>query len=654
MKIVLIISSAIFFFTSGCNNKRPVYSSGDNFKFSQYKEKLIRRIEKIRIVKSYEKMEKQIVMRDGIKLFTAIYVPKDASEDHPFLLFRTPYSCKPYGEKHFQDFWNSYFRAYLREGYIIVIQDVRGRWMSEGEFMDVRPFIPVKKSSKDIDESTDAYDTVEWLIRNIPHNNGKVGIYGTSYGGFYAVMAAASNHPAIVAVSPQAPVTNWFIGDDWHHNGAFFLMDAFYFYSGLGFCFGVPHRAPTTVAPISAGFPVQDNYKFYLETGSVAEFSKLTGDSIGFWKELCAHPDYDTWWQARDARNAVRNLRPAMLWVGGLFDAEDNWGAWNSYFSAEETNPGKEFNKIVMGPWYHEQWRSNDGTHLGNVSFGSNTSIWYQQNVEIPFFNYFLKGKGNVSGMAEATIFITGTNEWRKFDQWPPSGKEDMILYLQPTGKLDWKKPLAKLSFSEYVSDPAKPVPYTEDVHFKRTTTYMTDDQRFAGRRPDVLVFGTGELSQNVTITGNVIANLFTSVSTTDADFVVKLIDVFPDSIPANTSIYYPAHEPVKAYPMKGYEMLVYGQVFRGRYRKSFEIPEPFVPHRIEKISFNVANVAHTFRKGHRIMVQIQSSWFPLVDRNPQKFINIYEANENDFQKSTIRIYHDEKNLSNLILPVLN
>jgi putative CocE/NonD family hydrolase len=603
------------------------------------------------IVSNYTKIERQIAMRDGIKLFTSIYMPGDVTADHPILITRTPYSCAPYGEGRWRPFWNSYLKYYLREGYIFVFQDVRGRWMSEGEFVDIRPFNPDKKTDGDIDEASDTWDTVDWLIKNIPHNNGKAGVLGISYPGFYATMAAASNHPALIAVSPQAPVTNWFIGDDFHHNGALFLMDAFSFYSPLGRGFGLPRPRPTTHGPVSVGFPVHDNYKFYLETGPLSNFKKMTGDTVRFWNDLYAHPDYDAFWQARDARNATKNLKPAMLWVGGLFDAEDNWGAWNSYKAAEKNNPGKEFNRIVMGPWYHSQWADNDGTHLGNVNFGSNTSLWFQQLIEIPFFNYYLKGKGNVSGIAEATVFITGDNEWKKFDRWPPSGSEEKILYLSENGMLKWSRPQKTTSFSEYVSDPGKPVPYTEDVHFARTKEYMTDDQRFAERRPDVLTFKTGILDENVTVTGVVTADLFSSVSTSDADFVVKLIDVFPDDY--SEGGHDDGNRAGSVYPMGGYEMLVHAEVLRGRYRKSYEKPEPFIPGRTENVRFSISDIAHTFRKGHRMMVQIQSTWFPLVDRNPQSFVNIYEADEKDFQKATIRIYHDKKYSSNIILPVL-
>ncbi|MCJ7819718.1 MAG: CocE/NonD family hydrolase [Bacteroidales bacterium] len=605
------------------------------------------------IVNNYTKMERMITMRDGIKLFTSIYIPKDNSEDHPVLMVRTPYSCAPYGEDQWKNYWNNYLKAYFREGYIMVTQDVRGRWMSEGDFVDVRPFIGDKKTNSDIDESSDTYDAIEWLVSNIPHNNGRVGVFGISYPGFYSTMAAASNHPALVAVSPQAPVTNWFIGDDFHHNGAFFILDAFSFYPAMGGGFGLPHPHPTVLRPQTVDVPVHDNYQFFLETGPLSAFAALAGDSVHFWKDLYEHPDYDSWWKSRDARNATMNLNPAMLWVGGLFDAEDNWGAWNSYKAAETNNPGKEFNKLVMGPWYHNQWANNDGTHLGNVTFGSNTSLWYQQNMEIPFFNYFLKGKGDISKIAEANIFITGKNTWRQFDQWPPAGKEDKVIYLHDNGKLNWDRPGREAGFSEYLSDPAKPVPYTDGVHFSRTREYMTDDQRFAGRRPDVIAFKTAILDEDVTLTGIVTADLLTAVSSTDADFVVKLIDVFPDSLSYNIEDIYADEDLAAIYPMGGYQMLVHGEVFRGRYRNSFENPEPFVPGKIEHVKFDIGDVAHTFQKGHRIMVQVQSSWFPLVDRNPQQFVNIYEAKESDFQKATIRIYHNEENASNIILPVL-
>ncbi|HEY1872583.1 MAG TPA: CocE/NonD family hydrolase, partial [Chitinophagaceae bacterium] len=545
-----------------------------------------------------------------------------------------------------------HWRYYARENYIIVIQDVRGRWMSEGEFVDIRPFNPDKKTNTDIDEASDTYDTIDWLVKNISNNNGNVGVFGISYPGFYSTMAALSGHPALKAVSPQAPVTDWFQGDDFHHNGALFIMDGFAFYAGG---FGYPRPYPTTVGPRSAlKWPTNDNYQTYLQTGSLKNFMALTGDSIKFLKDLYAHPNRDAWWEARNPRNFVGDIKPAMLVVGGLFDAEDCFGAWNLYKAIEQKNPSTHFNKLVMGPWYHGQWASNDGTHLGNVQFGSNTAFWFQNNVEIPFFNYYLKGKGDISQISEANIFISGANEWKHFSQWPPADKEDEEIYLQANRKLSWNKPTGKNSFDEYVSDPAHPVPYTEDVHFDRTIDYMTDDQRFASRRPDVLTFETDILQEDLTLTGVVTADLKVSVSSTDADFVVKVIDVFPDDFKyENATKQNMSRDAGGPYPMGGYQMLVRGDIMRGRFRNSFSNPEPFKPGKVEEVKFNLPDVAHTFKKGHRLMIQIQSSWFPLADRNPQKFINIYEANDSDFQKETIRVYHDATNDSKIILPLL-
>ena len=597
---------------------------------------------------NYTKKELYIPMRDGVKLFTAVYLPKDQSEKHPILMNRTPYSCAPYGENNWRGFWNGHWKYYCRENYIIVIQDVRGRWMSEGEFVDVRPFIKDKKTNSDIDEASDTYDAIDWLVKNLPGNNGNVGVFGISYPGFYSTMAAASGHPALKAVSPQAPVTEWFIGDDFHHNGAFFQMDGFDFYSG----FGKPRPKPTTIGPSGFDYYTKDNYKFYLEAGTLKNLAKMMGDSIKFWKELYAHPTYDNWWKARNARNAMYNIKPAMLIVGGLFDAEDCYGAWNLYKAIEKQNPNTS-NKLVMGPWSHGQWSGRDGTSMGNIRFGSNTSIWYQNNIEIPFFNYYLKGKGDNPNLAEATIFFSGANEWKKLPQWPPAEMNEKPIFLESNGNLSWNKPVSKNSFSEYISDPAHPVPYTEDVHFDRTREYMNDDQRFAFRRTDVLTFQTGVLSEDMTLAGPVVADLSVSITGTDADFVVKLIDVFPDDFSYSGTQAQQGRSGGASYPMGGYQMLVRGEIMRGKFRNSFENPTPFTPNKIEKVKFDLPDVAHTFKKGHRLMIQIQSSWFPLVDRNPQKFVNIYEADIKDFQKATIKIYHDAVNSSSILLPVL-
>jgi len=601
---------------------------------------------------NYIKKEVYIPMRDGVKLFTAVYIPKDISEKHPILMTRTPYSCSPYGENKFHPtLWLRDWKYFARENYIFVIQDVRGRWASEGTFVDVRPFNPNKKSNQDIDEASDTYDAIDWLIKNIENNNGNVGVMGISYPGFYSTMAALSGHPALKAVSPQAPVTDWFMGDDFHHNGVFFIMDGFDFYSSG---FGYPRPAPVKTAPVkNIHLPENDNYETYLHIGALQNFMKLTGDSLAFWKDLYAHPNYDDWWKARTPRNFVNNISPttATLVVGGLFDAEDCFGAWRTYGAIEQK--AKNNNKLVMGPWYHGQWASTDGTHLGHVRFGSNTSTWYQNNIEIPFFDYYLKGKGDVSKLAEATVFFSGANEWKQFPQWPPAETKEEPLYLQPDGKLAFEKPSAKNSFSEYISDPAHPVPYTEDVHYTRTRDYMTDDQRFASRRTDVLTFKTDVLNDDLTLAGTVVADLLTSISTTDADFVVKIIDVFPDDFTYPGAEMNQSRNAGGSYPMGGYQMLVRGEIMRGRFRNSFSAPEAFKPNKTERVKFELPDVAHTFKKGHRLMIQIQSSWFPLADRNPQKFVNIYECKDSDFQKATIHIYHDAQNSSNIVLPVL-
>ncbi len=606
---------------------------------------------------NYYKVEKMIPMRDGVKLFTALYIPKDSSIRHPILMNRTPYSCTPYGEDKFNPrLYASYWINYLKEGYIIAIQDVRGRWMSEGTFEDVRPFNPNKKD-KEIDEASDTYDAIEWMTNNIASNNKRVGVFGISYPGFYSTMAALSNHPALKAVSPQAPVTDWFMGDDFHHNGVFMLMDGFSFYSG----FGKPRPVPTTVGPQGYKIPSQDNYDFYLKTGAIKNFTALMGDSIAFWKDLMNHPNLDAWWKARNPRNFVTGVKPAMLIVGGLFDAEDCFGAWELYKAIEARSKNTD-NRLVMGPWFHGGWGGRgDGSFLGNVRFGSRTSEYYQKNIEIPFFNFYLKLKGTVRDIPEANIFFSGENEWRRLNTWPPENIETKNLYVRWDGSLSFDNPAAKIkpedrskrpaAFSEYISDPSHPVPYTEDVHLGRTREYMTDDQRFASRRPDVVSFSSAVLNEDVTLAGPLVADLKVSISTTDADFVVKLIDVFPDDFTYNDSLMGKGNG--KDYPMGGYQMLVRGEIMRGKFRNSFEKPEPFVPSAITTVKYTLPDVAHTFKKGHKIMIQVQSSWFPIADRNPQTFTDIYHCDDKDFQKASIKIYHDMSNQSKFVLPVM-
>lgn len=598
------------------------------------------------VANNYTKQEVMIPMRDGVKLFTAIYIPKNNTEKHPFLIMRTPYSVGPYGDNRFSPrIYATHWVEYLKENYIIVLQDVRGKYMSEGEFVDVRPFDKNKIKKTDIDEASDTYDALDWLVKNVPNNNNKAGVFGISYPGFYSTMAALSNHPALKAVSPQAPVTDWFMGDDFHHNGAFALGDGFSFY----YSFGKNRLKPTPLHEKSFVFPEKDNYNFYLKQGAIKNFLPLMGDSVKFWKELMDHPNYDSWWKARDARSGVKDIKPAMLVVGGTFDAEDCFGAWNLYKAIKTQSP-KTNNKLVMGPWFHGGWARGDGSYLGNVRFGSKTAKYYQQNLELPFFNYYLKDKGSVNNIAGATIFFTGENNWRTFESWPPKNMESKVLYFHKK-RLTFDKPTDNTSFSKYTSDPEKPVPYTQDVHLSRTREYMDDDQRFAARRPDVLVFETSILTEDITLGGPLIADLKVALSTSDADFVVKLIDVFPDDFKYDTS---DCCKGVKnEVEMAGYQMLVRGEIMRGKYRNSFEKPEAFSPGKIETVKFELPDVAHTFKKGHTLMIQIQSSWFPLFDRNPQQFVNIYTCSDKDFISSDIKIFHQIDASSSITLPII-
>lgn len=588
----------------------------------------------------YDKQEVYITMRDGIKLFTSIYTPKNNHVTHPILLNRTPYDIEPGGPDKFNFFMQLYSR-YTESEYIMVFQDVRGKYMSEGEYEDIRPVIPEKKNNNETDETTDTWDTVDWLIKNVKNNNGNVGIFGISYPGFYSTMGIVNAHPAVKAVSPQAPVTAWFLGDDFHHNGAFFLLDCFSFFYSNGF----HHRTPTRSGYPGFKWPIPDSYEFFLSLGADKNISpKFFGDSVKFWNDAFSHPDYDEFWKARDPRPFLKNVGPAVMTVGGWFDAEDLYGALHTYDAIEKQNPPSVKNFLVMGPWSHGQWAFGQANNLGNIYWGLDANKKFQDQ-EKNFFDFYLDGKGN-SEMDEATIFVTGSNEWRVFDTWPPKNVVERNLYLQPSGTVSFTAPATKISFDEYVSDPLKPVPYTEAVHSHRTTEYMTDDQRFASRRPDVMVYQTDVLTDDVTLTGPLAADLFVSTTGTDADYVVKIIDVFPPDTKPDIST------DVKV-PLGGYQMLVRGEVFRGKFRNSFEKPEPFVPGKITEVKYTMPDIAHTFKKGHRIMVQIQNSWFPLVDRNPQKFVDIYKCSENDFQKATQRIYHDASYSSCIKVTVL-
>ncbi|MEO0008137.1 MAG: hypothetical protein RJA20_2333 [Bacteroidota bacterium] len=596
------------------------------------------------IRENYTKREVLIPMRDGVRLFTSIYTPKDQSKKYPIIMRRSPYSCSPYGADTYTTRIQNMDLA--RAGYIFVFQDVRGRYMSEGNFVDVRPYIPTNdpspKGKKQTDEATDTYDTVDWLLKYATGNNGRVGVMGISYPGFYSTMAILADHPAIKAVSPQAPVTDWFIGDDFHHNGAFFMMDGFAFYSG----FGKPRPEPTTSGqPGFSDWKTPDNYDFFLRAGALRNLTEKFGmKDIPFWNELMEHPNYDAWWQARNPRPHLKNVKPAVMTVGGLFDAEDCWGAWNVYKSVEKQNPSSASNRVVMGPWVHGGWARGAGDRLGAVTFGSRTSEFYQKEIEFRFFEYYLKDSGKMD-LPEAYVFETGSNKWSTYDAWPPKDARQVKYYFSAQGKLSTAPPPNESRTPQadrYTSDPANPVPYADGVHLRRTNEYMIDDQRFASRRPDVLTYQTDPLSSSVTVTGPVIADLWTTLSTSDADFVVKLVDVFPDTLQGREN----------GIPMGGYQMLVRGEIFRGRYRDSFEQPKAFTPGTSANVKFELPDVSHTFLPGHKIMIQVQSSWFPLTDRNPQQFIDIYKAKDEDFIPCDIQMHRDASRASGVILPV--
>jgi putative CocE/NonD family hydrolase len=590
---------------------------------------------------AYAKQEVSISMRDGKKLFTAIYSPKDASQPWPILLTRTPYSVGPYGADKFKSGLGP-SSLFQKDGFIFVYQDVRGRNMSEGEFVNVTPHRPDKKKPEDTDESTDTYDTIDWIVKNVPNNNGRVGMWGISYPGFYTAAGMIDAHPALKAASPQAPVSDWFVGDDFHHNGAFYLAHAFRFFDG----FGRPRPAPSIPTPRPRA-NIVDAYEYFLDLGTLADMeTKYFKGDVAFWSEMMLHPNYDDYWKARNIRSHLKKIRPAVLTVGGWFDAEDLFGALKVYEAVEQQSPGAT-NMIVMGPWYHGQWSQGDGDSLGHVRFGSKTSVFYREQIEYPFFCRYLKDREDPK-LPEAYMFETGSNQWRKFDEWPPKRSTKKTLYFHAGGVLSFEPPgLKEAAFDEYVSDPAKPVPYIGGQASGMTREHMVDDQRFAATRPDVLVYRSEPLSDDLTLAGTVTPSLRVSTTGTDSDWVVKLIDVYPDNFPDATP-------PAAGVKMGGYQQLLRGECFRGRYRDGFDKPEPFEPSKVEKVEYGMPDVLHTFKKGHRIMVQVQSSWFPLVDRNPQKFVDIYHATESDFQKATQRVYRSAESPSSVQVHVLN
>ena len=594
------------------------------------------------VKENYTKVDTTITMRDGIKLYTVIYIPKDQKEKYAFLMERTPYSCGPYGDTNYARMIGPN-PTLMKEKYIFVIQDVRGRYMSEGINIEVKPHI-INKSKKQVDESSDTYDTVDWLLKNIKNNNGRVGIYGISYPGFYATASLPEAHPAIKAVSPQAPITDEFEGDDVNHNGAFFLMDNFNFMN----YFGKKLTAPAQDYESNIfNLNIKDAYSFFNNLGPIknTQSEKYFNNKSYIWNEYLKHDTYDEYWKSRNIRTHLKNITIPTLVVGGWFDAEDLFGSLHTY-SAIENGSAKNNCKIVMGPWTHGSWEAPEWKQYASHSFKSNTSKTFQDSIETTFFNFYLKDKDSFN-IAEATMFETGSNKWTSYSSWPPKNVTLTDYYLNANESLSQIKSTEGNDYDEYISDPKKPVPYTAGIYANRNNDYMAEDQRFAFSRPDVLNYVTTALDKDITLTGSILADLQVSITGTDADFIVKLIDVLPENEPNFKNA-------PKGFQMAGYQRLVRAEVMRGKFRNSLEKPEPFKPGEITNVKFNLNDVAHTFLKGHKIMIQIQSSWFPLIDKNPQQFMNIPTASESDFQKATIKIFHISGYSSKIVLPVLN
>ena len=586
--------------------------------------------EQFDIKSHYTKYEFRIPMRDGVRLFTAVYAPKDSSTKYPILITRTPYSVAPYGVDAYPGRLGS-STSFAQDGFIFVYQDVRGRFLSEGEFMDMRPEKDVINGTADVDESTDTFDTIDWLLKNVPNNNGRVGLVGTSYPGFYTSAGMINAHPALAAASPQAPMADIYMGDDAYHNGAFFLLANFSFYTS----FGKQDKPQLPQHERDFDYGTKDGYQFYLGMGPLINADeRYFHYGNPYWTDTVTHTSYDSFWQQRDILPHLKNIKPAVLVVGGWFDAEDLSGTLKTFRAVEAQSPGTA-ETLVMGPWAHGGWLTGKGDKLGDISFGANNSLFFHDQIELPFFRHYLKNAPSAE-LPKAYVFQTGTNIWRKKDQWPPANASSQKLYLAARGQLSEAAPNEKpgendSAFDEYISDPANPVPFLNKPSLEMNVEYMDADQRFASNRADVLSYETPPLEHDLTIAGPISPDLFVSTSGSDSDFVVKVIDAYPSDAPGE---------------LGGYEQLVRGEPFRGKFRNSFEHPEPFPPGEVQQIRFTMPDVYHCFLKGHRVMVQIQSSWFPLVDRNPQTFTNIPTAKPADFVKATEQIYRSKNSAS--------
>jgi putative CocE/NonD family hydrolase len=591
---------------------------------------------------NYAKYEYQIPMRDGKKLFTSVYIPKDQSKKYPFMMDRTCYSVSPYGPDLYKPSLGP-SPQFLHDGYIFVYQDVRGRYMSEGIYEEMTPELEDHKTNKDVDEGTDTYDTIDWLLKNVPDNNGKVGVWGISYPGFYTTTALLSRHPALVAASPQAPIADLWRDDGWH-NGAFFLVANFGFYPGFT---NRQDDKPTQRRGGRFNPGTRDGYDFFMKMGSMKNTNdKYYKDTIRLWNEMMDHPNYDQHWKDRNVLTHLHDIKTAVLVTGGWYDAEDLYGAINTYKTLVKDNPKTPI-YFAMGPWVHGGWARGPGDHLGDVDFGGAQGPHYRDDIEYKFFSHYLKD--TPMDLAPVNTFETGVNKWKTYKKWPPVESQEKQLYLLPGGKLSFSAPAAgKDSYDEYVSDPNNPVPFVADRNetMDMQREYMTADQRFLAGRKDVLSYQTEVLDKDVTIAGNIWANLKVSTTGTDADFVVKVLDVYPDTA-ANNKFTAPG---VK---MAGYEQMIRSEPMRGKYRNSIEHPEPFVPGQVAAVNWELQDVLHTFKKGHKIMIQIQSTWFPLIDRNTQQFQDIMKAKDTDFKKATQRVYTSKEHSSFLKVRVM-
>jgi putative CocE/NonD family hydrolase len=589
-------------------------------------------------------------MRDGVRLFTAVYVPRDQSLAYPILLLRTPYGVGPYGAANYPDSLGP-CESFAKSGYIFVYQDVRGRTMSEGRFVEERPLKDSHSGPSDTDESTDAFDTVEWLVKNVPPNNGRVGLWGVSYPGFYAASAMVNTHPAVRAASPEAPVADLYSGDDAYHGGAFMLAANFGFYTGFR-----PQDGPTAPPKEWHDFDygTSDAYEFFQRLGPLKNAARYIGKRSELWDDQVSHTAYDSYWRPRSLAPHLRNVRCAVLTVGGWFDAEDLAGALATHAAVASCDPGV-FNGLVMGPWVHGGWIEHDGRRLGNLDFGSDTAVFFRERILLPFFERLLKDRP-AALPPPACVFETGTNVWRGYASWPPQGTKPRALYFRERGGLTFEAPgEIRPAADDYASDPAHPVPFIAYTALGVPQEYMDGDQRFASRRPDVLAYTTEPLGEDLTVAGPVSVRLFVSTSGTDSDWDVKLIDVYPPDFPSPSEPAAAGNDvqaPQRS-PMGGYQQLVRGEPFRGKFRNGFEAPEPFVPGKPEVVAFAMPDINHTFLRGHRIMVQVQSSWFPLVDLNPQTFTDIPNAEPRDFKGALERVYRWREQPSGIELPVL-